>query len=79
MTTSIDATAFKYRVVATDATGSVRGVVYYTDDAREAKAVAANHTAANGPDGSARVEPNPEYRGHDRAGRARRTVKGATA
>lgn len=79
MTADIDATAFKYRVVATDATGSVRGVVYYTDDVREAKAVAANHTSANGPDGSARVEANPEYKGHDRMSRARRTGKGATA
>lgn len=66
MTADIDATAFKYRVVATDAKGNVRGVIYYTDDAREAKAVAENRTAANSPDGSARAEPNPERKRRSR-------------
>lgn len=58
---SIDITAFKYRVTVTDTTGGTRAVIYHTNDLREAKAIAANYTAANTPNGSAHVEANPEY------------------
>ncbi|KFI55257.1 hypothetical protein [Bifidobacterium callitrichos] len=58
---SIITTAFRYRVVATDATGNTRAAIYHTNNLREAKAIAANYTAAHAPDGSAHAEPNPEH------------------
>lgn len=63
MNTSIDATAFRYRVTVTDRAGNTTGAIYYTNDRREADAVAGNYTAANCPDRSAHVEPNPGYKG----------------
>lgn len=62
MMVKLDATAFRYRVVATDTARNLRAVIYYTDDLREAKAVASNYTAAHAPDGSAHAEPNPKHR-----------------
>lgn len=71
---SIDTTAFRYRVVATDATGGTRAAIYHTNDLREAKAIAANYTAANCPNGSAHAEPNPEHgNGRTRKGHSRPT------
>ena len=63
MNTDVDATAFRYRVTATDRAGKTTGAIYYTSDRREADAVAGNYTAANCPDRSARVESNPGYKG----------------